>query len=216
MASTIKTAVLGFTLALSLAASAEASAPQSHESRALRAPQTRLETPIAQRYARARTSMNDGWDSDDEDRPRATRKAKRGEANRNAQHQRKAPRQAARSYYDEDGEERPVRRRGKRDEAAYVPSGSGGGLASYYWQGQRTASGAAFNPDGLTAAHRTLPFGTRVRVTNAHNGRTVDVTINDRGPFIAGRVIDLSRGAARVIGMTGQGIARVSMEVLGR
>jgi rare lipoprotein A len=160
--------------------------------------------------------MNDGWDSDDEDRPRAARKAKRGEAKRNAQHPRKAARQVERSY-DDDGEERPVRRRGKRDEAGYIPSSAaGGGLASYYWQGQRTASGAAFNPDGLTAAHRTLPFGTRVRVTNAHNGRTVDVTINDRGPFIAGRVIDLSRGAARVIGMTGQGIARVSMEVLGR
>jgi rare lipoprotein A len=78
------------------------------------------------------------------------------------------------------------------------------------------ASGARFNPDGLTAAHRTLPFGTRVRVTHAGNGRSVDVVVNDRGPFIGGRVIDLSRGAARVIGMIGQGLARVSLTILGR
>ncbi len=95
-------------------------------------------------------------------------------------------------------------------------SGGGSGMASYYWQGQQTASGARFNPNGLTAAHRTLPFGTRVLVTNHSNGRTVTVTINDRGPFIKGRVIDLSRGAASVIGMTGQGVARVSYTVVGR
>lgn len=91
---------------------------------------------------------------------------------------------------------------------------SGGGMASYYWQGQRTASGARFNPDGLTAAHRTLPFGTRVRVTNKSNGQSVVVTINDRGPFVGGRVIDLSRGAARAINMTGAGVARVALQVL--
>ena len=68
----------------------------------------------------------------------------------------------------------------------------------------------------MTAAHRTLPFGTKVRVKHLGNGRTVDVTINDRGPFIAGRIIDLSKGAAGVIGMTGQGLARVAVEVLGR
>jgi rare lipoprotein A len=95
-------------------------------------------------------------------------------------------------------------------------SGGSSGLASYYWQGTRTASGARFNPNGLTAAHRTLPFGTRVRVTNHSNGRSVTVTINDRGPFIKGRVIDLSRGAAQVIGMTGAGVARVSYSVVGR
>ena len=87
------------------------------------------------------------------------------------------------------------------------------GMASYYWQGQRTASGARFNPDGLTAAHRTLPFGTRVRVTNKRNGQSVVVTINDRGPFVGGRVIDLSRGAARVINMTGAGVVPVSIDV---
>lgn len=68
----------------------------------------------------------------------------------------------------------------------------------------------------MTAAHRTLPFGTRVRVTNMRNGRSVVVRINDRGPFIRGRVIDLSKGAARVIRMTGRGIAPVRVQVLGR
>jgi peptidoglycan lytic transglycosylase len=92
--------------------------------------------------------------------------------------------------------------------------GGGGGMASYYWQGQRTASGARFNPDGLTAAHRSLPFGTRVRVTNQSNGQSVVVVINDRGPFVGGRVIDLSRGAARAISMTGAGVARVSLQVM--
>jgi rare lipoprotein A len=96
----------------------------------------------------------------------------------------------------------------------YASGGGGGGMASYYWQGQRTASGAHFNPDGLTAAHRSLPFGTRVRVTNQSNGQSVVVVINDRGPFVGGRVIDLSRGAARAISMTGAGVARVSLQVL--
>ena len=90
------------------------------------------------------------------------------------------------------------------------------GIASYYWQGQRVASGGRFDPNGMTAAHKTLPFGTRVRVTHLGNGRSVEVKINDRGPFIAGRIIDLSRGAAGVIGLTAQGIARVAVEVLGR
>ena len=91
---------------------------------------------------------------------------------------------------------------------------AGSGIASYYWQGQQTASGARFNPSAMTAAHRSLPFGTKVRVTNRRNGRSVVVTINDRGPFIRGRVIDISRGAAQVIGMTGAGLAPVSLDVL--
>jgi rare lipoprotein A len=89
-------------------------------------------------------------------------------------------------------------------------------VASYYWQRQRVASGGWFNPSAMTAAHKTLPFGTRVRVTNRHNGRSAVVTINDRGPYIAGRVIDLSRAAAGAVGMIGQGLARVTLEVLGR
>ena len=90
------------------------------------------------------------------------------------------------------------------------------GQASYYYHGHTTASGAPFQPDGLTAAHRSLPFGTRVRVTHLGSGRSVVVTINDRGPFVGGRIIDLSRGAAAVLGMQSQGVANVRMEVIGR
>lgn len=84
------------------------------------------------------------------------------------------------------------------------------GVASTYSDPQATASGERFNPGALTAAHRTLPFGTVVRVTNRHNGRAVMVRINDRGPFVAGRIIDLSTAAARSIGM--DGIAPVILE----
>lgn len=86
-------------------------------------------------------------------------------------------------------------------------------LASFYWQGKQTASGERFNPDGMTAAHRTLPFGTKVHVRNPANGRSVTVRITDRGPFIRGRGLDLSRGAARQLGMLGQGVARLDMAV---
>jgi peptidoglycan lytic transglycosylase len=88
-------------------------------------------------------------------------------------------------------------------------------VATYYgkeFAGHRTASGERFNPGAMTAAHRTLPFGTRVRVTNSHTGRSVIVRINDRGPFVKGRSIDLSSGAARAIGMGSTG--NVRMEVL--
>jgi rare lipoprotein A len=85
-------------------------------------------------------------------------------------------------------------------------------MASYYWQGQMTASGARFNPNAMTAAHRSLPFGTKVRVTNKRNGKSVVVTINDRGPFIRGRIIDLSNAAAGVIGMRSAGVAPVVVE----
>src|SRR5262249_23235736 len=90
------------------------------------------------------------------------------------------------------------------------------GMASYYSEPQALASGGRFNPNGLTAAHKTLPFGTRVRVTHLGNGRSVEVKINDRGPYVAGRIIDLSRAAANVIGMTAQGVARVGVEILGK
>jgi rare lipoprotein A len=86
------------------------------------------------------------------------------------------------------------------------------GKASWYASGHRTASGERFNPNGLTAAHRSLPFGTRVRVTNQANGRSVVVRINDRGPFAHGRIIDLARGAGRAIGMNG--VARVAVAVV--
>lgn len=88
------------------------------------------------------------------------------------------------------------------------------GLASYYWQPQKVASGGWFNPNALTAAHKTLPFGTRVRVTNLRNGRSVIVRINDRGPYIRGRIIDLSKRAAGVIAMQGAGVVPVSVEIL--
>lgn len=91
------------------------------------------------------------------------------------------------------------------------------GHASYYGKelaGRKTASGERFNPQGLTAAHRTLPFGTRLRLTNPTNGRTVVVRINDRGPFVRGRAIDVSLGAAHALGFVGRGTARLSIERL--
>ena len=80
--------------------------------------------------------------------------------------------------------------------------------------GKTTANGETFNPDGLTMAHRTLPFGTRVRVTNLENQRSVVVTVNDRGPFVAGRIADLSLGAARQIGMVASGVVDAILEVI--
>ncbi len=90
------------------------------------------------------------------------------------------------------------------------------GVASWYgpgFHGRRSASGEIFNQRAMTAAHRHLPFGTRVRVTNLHNGRQVVVRINDRGPFIHGRIIDLSTGAADTLGMLHSGVAQVKIEV---
>jgi rare lipoprotein A len=94
----------------------------------------------------------------------------------------------------------------------------GEGMASYYGSelaGQRTASGERFNPRELTAAHRTLPFGSKVRVTNPANGRSVVVRINDRGPFTRGRLIDLSRSAAERIGLVARGHGEVQLALLG-
>ena len=106
-----------------------------------------------------------------------------------------------------------------REANASVGSSFGGGhsfsgMASFYGNesGRKTASGQRFNQEAMTAAHRTLPFGTKLRVT--HGGRSVVVTINDRGPFIRGRVLDLSTGAARAIGLTSAGVGRVTAEVI--
>jgi rare lipoprotein A len=90
------------------------------------------------------------------------------------------------------------------------------GMASYYGYeaGRKTASGQRMNAAAMTAAHRTLPFGTQVKVTEPRSGRSVVVTINDRGPFIRGRVLDLSTGAAAVIGIKGRGVGRVVAEVM--
>ncbi len=92
------------------------------------------------------------------------------------------------------------------------------GLASYYARGhhgRRTASGEVFDMGAMTAAHRSLPFGTRVRVTNLANGRQAVVRINDRGPFKGGRVIDVSQAAARELGMVGRGVVRVRLAIIG-
>ncbi len=99
----------------------------------------------------------------------------------------------------------------------FPTSGTGrsfAGMASYYGNesGSRTASGQRFNQNALTCAHRSLPFGTKLRVT--HGGQSVVVTVNDRGPFIRGRVLDLSTGAARAIGLTRAGVGRVTAEVV--
>ena len=88
------------------------------------------------------------------------------------------------------------------------------GMASYYKSGYRTANGERFKPNGLTAAHRSLPFGTMVKVTNIKTGKSVVVRINDRGPFSHGRVIDLSYGAAKAVGLVASGVARVRFEVI--
>ena len=95
----------------------------------------------------------------------------------------------------------------------------GSGIASYYgkrFHGRRTANGERFDMHGMTAAHRTLPFGTMVAVTNPRNGKTVTVRINDRGPFAHGRAIDLSRAAATELGLIRRGHGRVELAVLDR
>lgn len=91
------------------------------------------------------------------------------------------------------------------------------GIASWYgrhWQGRRTASGAPFNDQALTAAHLWLPFATEARVTNLANGKSVEVVVNDRGPYHAGRIIDLSARAAQLIGMAKSGVAPVLIQAV--
>ena len=91
------------------------------------------------------------------------------------------------------------------------------GIASFYadaLQGRRTASGAPYDGREMTCAHRTLPFGTRLRVTDVETGRSVVVTVTDRGPYAEGRIIDLSRAAARARGIRERGLARVRLELL--
>jgi rare lipoprotein A len=91
------------------------------------------------------------------------------------------------------------------------------GIASYYGQkfhGRKTASGERYDHSAMTAAHRTAPFGSQLRVTNLSNGRSVIVRVNDRGPWVRGRVVDVSGVAARQLGMTGRGLTRVSVSPL--
>lgn len=91
------------------------------------------------------------------------------------------------------------------------------GLASWYggrFHGRRTANGEVFNQNAMTAAHRNLPFGTRVRVMNLENGRWAVLRINDRGPFVRGRIIDVSRRAAERLGFRAKGLARVEVQIV--
>jgi rare lipoprotein A len=88
------------------------------------------------------------------------------------------------------------------------------GLASFYTEGTRTANGEKFNTHDLTAAHPTLPFGTRLRVTNVASGRSVTVRVNDRGPYVPGRIVDVSYSAADALGMVGKGVANVKLDVV--
>lgn len=94
-------------------------------------------------------------------------------------------------------------------------AGSSCGGASWYALHSKTASGERMNPSLMTAAHKTLGFGTKIKVTNRRNGKTVVVRVNDRGPFIRGRVLDLSKAAAQNIGMVSSGTAKVCYEIIG-
>ena len=99
--------------------------------------------------------------------------------------------------------------------SSYSRSGSETGYASYYgdeFNGRKTANGEIFRQSNLTAAHKKLAFGTKVQVTNLANGKSVTVRVNDRGPFVAGRIIDLSKSAAKKIDMVGAGVAKVKIK----
>lgn len=97
---------------------------------------------------------------------------------------------------------------------AVTGDNSKGGVASFYWQGTKTANGEKFDPTELTAAHPTLPFGTRLRVTDTQTGRSVTVRVNDRGPYVPGRVVDVSYSAAQELGMIDRGVAKVKLDVV--
>ena len=151
-----------------------------------------------------------------EERPTRAERAARSESSNS---EGRTQRRTRTARVEQNDDETPARtQRATRSRSSDSDSGSsiGSGMASYYWQPQRVASGGWFNPNAMTAAHKTLPFGTRVRVTNERNGQSVDVVINDRGPYVAGRVIDLSSAAAGAINMKGSGVVPVRMTVLGR
>jgi len=100
-----------------------------------------------------------------------------------------------------------------RHDTATEPKASQG-IASFYTEGTQTASGEKFDTHELTAAHPTLPFGTKLRVTNVSTGRSVTVRVNDRGPYVPGRVVDVSYSAADALGMVGKGVAKVKLDVV--
>jgi len=181
-----------------------------------------------QRVARASTNDSDNWYSNSRQYTEKSTQ-KRRYAKRKAVHTAKygkrkhyARNKGKKNYAQRQGKKRYATRSTPRRVAVknYRNNDPIGailsGLASFYWQPQRVAAGGWFNPNAMTAAHKSLPFGTKVRVTHLGNGKSVDVKINDRGPYVAGRIIDLSKAAAGVIGMQGQGIAKVKVTVLGR
>ena len=88
------------------------------------------------------------------------------------------------------------------------------GIASFYSEDTQTASGEKFDPRELTAAHPSLPFGTKLRVTDVNTGRSVTVRVNDRGPYVPGRIVDVSYSAANVLGMVGKGVTNVRLDVV--
>jgi rare lipoprotein A len=98
--------------------------------------------------------------------------------------------------------------------ARHTPATPTQGVASFYTEGQQTASGEKFDTNELTAAHPTLPFGTRLRVTNVATGKSVTVRVNDRGPYVPGRVVDVSHSAANALGMVESGLAKVKLDVV--
>jgi rare lipoprotein A len=123
---------------------------------------------------------------------------------------RSAPRQTVAHH-----QPRPVSVVRRHDAPARTAIASGGGgLASFYTEGNKTANGETFNTRELTAAHPTLPFGTRLRVTNTATGRSVTVRVNDRGPYVPGRVVDVSYSAAQALGMVRSGTANVKLDVV--
>ena len=170
-------------------------------------------SPAANRMWELRTGARRNNDSDQ--RRNTASRAREDEDQARYEDEAPAPRARARKSRRSSvrrGRQRSRRANVRRNRGSHAASG----VASYYWQPQRVASGGWFNPNALTAAHKTLPFGTRVRVTNMRNGRSVVVRINVRGPYVRGRVIDLSRRAATVVGMRGSGVAPVRLQVLGR
>ena len=107
-----------------------------------------------------------------------------------------------------------VRRKPAPEAGKTGSAGKSQGIASFYTEGTKTASGEKFDTNELTAAHPTLPFGTKLRVTNTSTGRSVTVRVNDRGPYVPGRVVDVSYPAAQQLGMVGRGIAPVKLDVV--
>ncbi|WP_420633532.1 septal ring lytic transglycosylase RlpA family protein [Candidatus Palauibacter sp.] len=103
------------------------------------------------------------------------------------------------------------------DPAVYVVGWTQTGVASWYgepFHGRRAAAGGVYDMDAMTAAHQTIPFGTRIRVDNRDNGRSVELVVNDRGPFVRGRILDVSRAGAQELGMIGPGTARVRITIV--